>query len=135
MHRHRNPLEVKYTLVWSQATHVTITPPASVGGLHAPTNCTLLSLTQLLSLARQKPPCSVSCRRNDTTRWVPYLSCIWFRFQTGGGSWPWVSYRRSDGTRRRGGRCHVLSTFFFQPAMQCRTEPCASCDTAMEYHM
>lgn len=34
--------------------------PASVGGLQAPTNCTLLSFTQDLSAARQKPPCSVS---------------------------------------------------------------------------
>lgn len=46
------------------------TRPASVGGLHAPTNWMRCKLTHVQS-ARQKPPASVSCRRREMTRCVP----------------------------------------------------------------
>src|SRR5689334_14323867 len=48
--------------------------PASVGGLQAPTNWILSSVTQDLSDVRQKPLCSTSWRRNEMARCVPYLS-------------------------------------------------------------
>src|ERR1700722_4560141 len=48
--------------------------PASLGGLHAPTNWIRSSVTHVLSDVRQKPFCSTSCRRNEIALCVPYLS-------------------------------------------------------------
>ena len=48
--------------------------PASVGGLHAPTNYILSNLTHYLSCALQKPCYSVSYLKNVITYYVPYLS-------------------------------------------------------------
>src|SRR4051794_3010592 len=48
--------------------------PASVGGLHAPTNWMRSSVTHVLSEVLQNPFCSTSCRRKDIALCVPYLS-------------------------------------------------------------
>lgn len=48
--------------------------PASVGGLHAPTNCILSNLMNYLSDPLQKPFYSVIYLKKAITIYVPYLS-------------------------------------------------------------
>src|SRR5271156_976294 len=50
------------------------TRPASVGGLQAPTNWIRSSVIQVRVDVLQNPPCSTSCRMNEITRCVPYVS-------------------------------------------------------------
>src|SRR6185437_9034874 len=48
--------------------------PASVGGLHAPTNWMRSKVTHVLSEVLQNPFCSTSCLRKEIARCVPYRS-------------------------------------------------------------